>query len=402
LQKTGFNRAIIIVLDSVGVGELPDAYKYGDEGSNTLANTAKNVGGLNLPNFQNLGLGNIIEIDGVKPSKNPLASFGKMAERSVGKDTTTGHWELTGIYLPKLFPIYPNGFPAEIIDEFERKIGKKVLWNKPASGTEIIKKLGEEHIKTGCPIVYTSADSVFQIAAHKETISLNEIYEMCEIAREILKGKHNVCRVIARPFVGEPGNFVRTAERRDYSVKPPAKTILDYAIDAGLKVYAVGKINEIFANQGITKAVHIENNMDGIDKTLEFMNEVNKGIIFTNLVDFDMLWGHRNDPWGYARGLEAVDKRVLEIMENLKSDDVLIFTADHGCDPTTLSTDHSREYVPLLVYGERIKSGVDLGIRTTFSDLGNSISSLLEFTAQVEGESFADLLTSKKGPFFHS
>jgi len=392
LQKPKFNRAIIIVLDSVGVGELPDAYKYGDEGSNTLANTAKAVGGLNLPNFQKLGLGNIIDIEGVEPSRTPLASFGKMAERSAGKDTTTGHWELMGLHLPNPFPVYPNGFPKEVIDEFEKEAGRKILCNKPASGTEIIKKLGEEHIKTGCPIVYTSADSVFQIAAHKDVIPLEELYKMCEVARNILRGEHNVCRIIARPFTGKPGSFVRTAERRDYSVKPHGKTVLDYAINAGFGVFAVGKIGEIFVNRGITEAVHIDNNMDGVDKTLAYMDKKDKGIIFTNLVDFDMLWGHRNNPEGYAKGLEDVDKRVPELIKRLKSDDVLIFTADHGCDPTTPSTDHSREYVPLLVYGERIKVGVNLGIRESFSDLGKTVAELMGFKALVAGESFAEII----------
>ena len=392
MQKQNFNRAIIIVLDSVGVGELPDAYKYGDEGSNTLANTAKAVGGLSLPNFQKLGLGNIIDVDGVEPSRTPLASFGKMAESSAGKDTTTGHWELMGLHLPNPFPVYPDGFPKEIIDEFEEEVGRKILCNKPASGTEIIKELGEEHIKTGKPIIYTSADSVFQIAAHKDVISLKELYKMCESARDILKDEHSVCRVIARPFVGKPGSFVRTAERRDYSVKPPSKTVLDYAIDAGFKVYAVGKISEIFVNQGISEAVHIDNNMDGVDKTLAYMDRKDKGIIFTNLVDFDMLWGHRNNPEGYAKGLEDVDKRVPEFIERLKPDDVLMFAADHGCDPTTPSTDHSREYVPLLVYGKRIKAGVNLGIRKSFSDLGKTVAELMGFEVVCAGESFAEII----------
>ncbi len=392
MKKESFNRVIIIVLDSVGVGGLPDAYKYGDEGSNTLANTAKTVGGLNIPNFKKLGLGNIIKVEGVEPSKSPMASYGKMTERSAGKDTTTGHWELMGICLPDPFPVYPNGFPKEVIDEFEKKIGRKILCNKPASGTEIIKKLGEEHMKTGKPIIYTSADSVFQIAAHKETIPLKELYEMCEVARDILRGEHSVCRVIARPFIGEPGSFVRTTERRDYSVKPPGKTVLDYATDVGFEVFAVGKIGEIFVNQGITEALHIDNNMDGVDKTLAYMEKKDKGIIFTNLVDFDMLWGHRNNPEGYAKGLEEIDKRIPEIIENLKSDDILVFTADHGCDPTTPSTDHSREYVPLIVYGERIKSGVNLGICKTFSDLGKTIADLMNFDAPVEGESFAEII----------
>lgn len=381
-------RVIITILDSVGVGELPDAHRYGDEGSNTLGNTARAVWGLHLPWFQGFGIGNIIPVEGVPPSENPLASYGKMIERSAGKDTTTGHWELMGLYLPKPFPTYPRGFPPEIIEEFQRRIGRRILGNKPASGTEIIKKLGEEHLRTGYPIVYTSADSVFQIAAHEEVIPVPELYDMCEVAREILKGKHNVGRVIARPFLGEPGSFMRTHRRKDFSLKPPTKTVLDYALDGGVRVYAVGKIGEIFGYRGITECQHTENNMDVINKILEYMHRIAAGIIFANLVDFDMLWGHRNNPLGYAKGLEEVDARIPEILDALTSEDVLIFTADHGCDPTTPSTDHSREYAPVLVYGEQIKTGVNLGIRKTFADVGKTVADLLGFEAPVEGTSF--------------
>jgi len=394
IEDSSISRVIILILDSVGIGELPDAAKYGDEGSNTLVNTAESVGGINLPNLEKLGLGNITGIKGVSKAEQPLAAYGKLAERSAGKDTTTGHWELMGLYLSEPFPTYPDGFPDEIIRRFEDKINREVLGNKPASGTEIIKELGEEHIKTGNPIVYTSADSVFQIAAHKNTIPLDELYEMCKIARKILKDKHRVGRVIARPFIGEPGNFQRTAERKDFSVEPPGKTVLEYAFDNGLEVIAIGKIAELFGFRGISEAIHTENNMDGIDQTIKAMQKKKSGIIFTNLVDFDMLWGHRNDPEGYGKGLETVDERLPDILKLLKADDVLIITADHGCDPTTTSTDHSREYVPLLVYGDRIKP-VNLGTRETFADVGKTISDLLGFDAPVEGISFASKILKR-------
>jgi len=394
IEKDSISRVIILILDSVGIGELPDAAKYGDEGSNTLVNTAQSVGGINLPNLEKLGLGNIASIKGVSKAEQPLAAYGKLAERSAGKDTTTGHWELMGLYLSKPFSTYPNGFPDEIIKKFEDEIGRKVLGNKPASGTEIIKELGEEHLKTGNPIVYTSADSVFQIAAHKSSITLNELYDMCKVARNILKGKHRVGRVIARPFIGEPGNFQRTAERKDFSVEPPDKTVLEYASDNGIKIIAIGKIGELFGFKGISEAIHTENNMDGIDQTIKAMQKEKWGIIFTNLVDFDMLWGHRNDPAGYAKGLETVDKRLPEVLKLLRTNDALIITADHGCDPTTESTNHSREYVPLLIYGDRIEP-VDLGIRETFADVGKTISDLLGFDALVEGTSFASRILKR-------
>lgn len=386
-------RVILIVMDSVGVGALPDADRYGDQGSNTLANTARAVRGLYLPNFQRLGLGNIIEIKGTPSVPQPLASYGKMAEVSAGKDTTIGHWEIMGLHISRPFPTYPNGFPPEIILAFEKAIGRRILGNKPASGTEIIKELGDEHVKTGHPIVYTSADSVFQIAAHEEVIPLEKLYEMCKVARRILVGPHQVDRIIARPFIGRSGNFTRTPHRRDFGVPPPSKTVLDYAQENGIKVYAIGKIGDIFSMRGIAESVDTVSNVDGIDKTLEFMKRIERGIIFADLTDFDTLWGHRNNTEGYAKGLREVDNRIPEMIALTGEDDVLIFTADHGCDPTTASTDHSREYVPLLIYGGSLKGGVNLGIRKSFSDLGKTISDLLGFKATVEGTSFASKIT---------
>ncbi|MDP2210762.1 MAG: phosphopentomutase [Candidatus Aquicultor sp.] len=387
-------RVLLIVLDSVGAGALPDAAKYGDEGSNTLGNTAKAVGGLAVPNLGALGLGNIIEIEGVEPAEHPPAFFGKMAEASPGKDTTTGHWEMMGLRLETLFPTYPNGFPAEVMDAFEKAIGRGTLGNKTASGTGIMEELGEEHMKTGKPIIYTSADSVFQITTHEEIIPIDELYWMSETARKILAGEHAVGRVIARPFIGEPGSFARTHRRKDFSLKPPAKTVLDYALEAGVPVYGVGKIREIFAGMGVPEGIHTESNMHGIDETLKALRERKTGIIFTNLVDFDSEWGHRNNPEGYARGLAAADARLPEIIEALESDDVLMITADHGCDPTTPSTDHSREYVPYLIYGRALNPGKGLGIRSTFADIGKTIADLLGFEAPVHGTSMKGELLS--------
>ncbi len=388
-QPSAIDRAIIIILDGVGVGELPDAESFGDAGSNTLANTARAVKGLRLANLERLGLGNIIEVEGIKKAPSPLASFGKMAEASAGKDTTSGHYEMMGLVLKKPFPTYPNGFPSKIIEEFEKRTGKKILCNRSGSGTEIISELGSEHIRTKRPIVYTSADSVFQIAAHDEVCSIDELYDMCKIAREILQGEDEVSRVIARPFSGEEGSFFRTKERRDFSVNPPGKTALDYARKAGLKVFGVGKISEIFNGQGISESIHSTSNMEAIDDTLAFMKRKEAGIIMANLVDFDMLWGHRNDPSGFAKGLADADERLSEIIGELSERDALIITADHGCDPTTPSTDHSREYVPLLICGSQLKSGVDLRIRESFADLGKTMSDLLGFKADIKGKSFA-------------
>ncbi len=389
-------RVIIIVLDSVGIGELPDASAYGDVGSNTLGSIAANIKGFALPNMEKLGLGRIAGVSGFKAEKEPSGCFGKMAERSAGKDTTTGHWELAGITLDKPFPVYPQGFPEDVIHRFENAIGTKTLGNYPASGTEIIKVLGQQHIMTGYPIVYTSADSVFQIAAHEEIISIERQYEICRTAREILTGEHSVGRVIARPFTGKEGNFTRTANRRDFSLKPPVKTILDHVKDAGMEVKAVGKIEDIFAGQGITEAVHIQGNMDGVDKTLEFMQKSFDGLIFTNLVDFDMQFGHRNDVEGYAKALIEFDNRIPEIISRMDQGDILVITADHGCDPSTESTDHSREYVPLLVYGSSIRKGIDLGIRRTFADLAQTIARILGTDGEFNAASFHEELGLEK------
>ncbi|OPY63465.1 MAG: Phosphopentomutase [Pelotomaculum sp. PtaU1.Bin065] len=380
-------RVLLLIMDSVGVGELPDAGEYGDAGSNTLGNTAKAVGGLNLPNLGYLGLGNIINVEGTPPVQTPAASYGRMAERSAGKDTTTGHWEMAGIILERPFPVYPNGFPPELIEMYEKKIGRPVLGNIAASGTEIIKELGEKHLETGYPIVYTSADSVFQVAAHEEIIPIEELYSMCQTAREMLVGDHAVGRVIARPFVGEPGSFRRTARRHDYSLKPPGKTVLKLLVENNLQVTAVGKINDIFAGEGISRAVATAGNVEGIDRTLELLRAPGEGLLFTNLVDFDMLYGHRNDPEGYAAALAELDRRMPELLDAMRDEDLAIVTADHGCDPTTSSTDHSREYVPLLVYGKAVKAGVNLGVRETFADVAATVADIFRLETTV-GRSF--------------
>ncbi|MBD3306514.1 phosphopentomutase [candidate division KSB3 bacterium] len=386
-------RVIVIVLDSVGIGALPDAAAYGDAGSHTLGNIAHALGGLALPHFQQLGLGHIAPLEGVPPVSAPAAAYGKMAERSAGKDTTTGHWELMGLVLEDPFPVYPEGFPDEIIDAFTHGIGKGVLGNKPASGTAIIEELGAEHLATGKPIVYTSADSVFQIAAHEEVIPVDQLYAMCEQARDILQGRHAVGRVIARPFVGEPGNFTRTSRRKDFSRKPPQPTVLDLAKDQGLTVTGVGKIDNIFADQGLTGGTHTTNDMAGVDATLEAMGSQEQGIILANLCDFDMLYGHRNNIEGYAQALRDVDARIPELLEVTQKTDLLVITADHGCDPTTTSTDHSREYVPLLVYSPALRGGTDLGVRETFADLGATIADVLHLPPPRWGTSFASELT---------
>ncbi|MFZ5641812.1 MAG: phosphopentomutase [Bacillota bacterium] len=385
------NQVTLIVIDSLGVGEQPDAAKYGDMGSNTLGNTAKAVGGLKMPHLGALGLGNIIDVAGVPPVDRPAAAYGKMTEVSAGKDTTTGHWEIAGVILEKPFPVYPEAFPPELVSEFEERIGRVTLGNEVASGTEIIARLGEEHIRTGKPIVYTSADSVFQIAAHEEIIPLEELYRICRVAREMLVGDHAVGRVIARPFIGQPGAFQRTPNRHDFSLKPPAPTLLDLLKEKGLEVMAVGKIEDIFAGQGITDAVHTKENMDGVDKTLAFMKQDRRGLVFANLVDFDSSYGHRNDPEGYGKALEQLDRRVPELLAATTGDRLLIITADHGCDPTTASTDHSREYVPLLVYGPQVKAGIQLGTRKTFADISATIAELFGLQTGV-GTSFTKAL----------
>ena len=382
-------RAILIVLDSLGVGELPDAEKYGDKGSNTLGNIYKTIGDLNIGELEKLGIGNIDGVCGPKKCDSVIGCYGKAMELSKGKDTVTGHWEIAGTILDKPLNTYPNGFSKEIIDEFLQKVNKKgILGNVVASGTAIIEELGAEHVKTGYPIIYTSADSVFQIAAHEDIIPLEELYKMCEVAREMLVGDKVVGRVIARPFIGKEGEFKRTSNRRDYALDPFSKTMLEYIDENGLDVAAVGKIEDMYNKKGITKAVHTKNNMDGVDKTLEYMDTVENGLIFTNLVDFDMLYGHRNDPEGYGKAIKEFNDRLREIYSKMGSEDILILTADHGCDPTTASTDHSREYIPILVYGKELKSGVNIGTRKSFADIGKTILDFFNIDNQLVGESF--------------
>jgi phosphopentomutase len=386
-----FGRVIWIVLDSVGIGEMPDAADYGDAGSDTLGHIAQHRK-LHLSNLCRLGLGNIRHFEGLPAEPAPQGAYGRCALASPGKDTTTGHWEMAGIHLAKPFPVYPNGFPREIMEEFERRIGRDTLGNKPASGTEIIKELGEEHMRTGSPIVYTSADSVFQVAAHEEVIPLFELYKICETAREILCGKHEVGRVIARPFIGSPGSFTRTPNRHDYAVPPPKGMLLDRLEEKDVEVFAVGKIFDVFLGRGIGDYEKTKSNADGLEKTLQAMDSFDGGLIFVNLVDFDQLYGHRNDVEGYARALEAVDDWVPSIEARLRPRDLLIFTADHGCDPTTASTDHSREYVPLLVHGRNARTGVNLGTRRTLSDIGQTVAENFG-TSIAAGESFLPQIT---------
>ena len=386
-----FKRVILLLLDGLGVGELPDAKAYGDKGSNTFGNLAKAraTSGLplRLPNFEKLGLGRIIPVEEVKPVSNPLAYFGKMAERSPGKDSTSGHWEIAGIILDKPFPTYPKGFPDEVIKPFEKAIGRKILGNYPASGTEIIQVLGREHLEAGSPIVYTSADSVFQIACHEEKVPVQELYRYCEIARKILNGDHGVARVIARPFIGIPGNFVRTERRKDFSLPPPEETLLDLLQAKGVPVVGIGKVPDLFAHRGLTESYPSVVNQECLDLTLMKMSDQLAGLIFSNFVEFDTRWGHRNDVEGYAKELEEFDKRLEEILKQVQDDDILVITADHGNDPTTPSTDHSREYVPLLVYGEKLKKGKDLGVRRSFSDLGKTIGEIFGVVLK-NGKSF--------------
>ena len=372
-SKFVFRRIIWIVLDSVGIGEMPDAAAYGDVGSDTLGNIAR-IRGLKLPNLQKLGLGNIKPIAGIAPVEAPAGAYGLCALASPGKDTTTGHWEMAGIHLGVPFPLFPRGFPPEIMREFERRIGRATLGNKPTSGTEIIQELGEEHMRTGSPIVYTSADSVFQVAAHEAVIPIGELYRICETAREILRGPYEVGRVIARPFVGSPGSFTRTANRHDYAVPPPKGMLLDRLAERGVFIHSVGKISDIFLGRGIGASAKTKNNADGMRKTLEVMETAGDGLVFVNLVDFDQQYGHRNDVEGYGAALEQFDAWAPQLQSALRPDDLAIFTADHGCDPTTPSTDHSREYVPLLVSGPKARAGVNLGLRATLSDIGQTVA----------------------------
>jgi len=392
------NRAILLVLDGVGAGELPDAVEYGDSGSNTLANVAHAVGGLDIPNFQKMGLGNILSIQGVPPTTESIASWGLNMEASAGKDTTTGHWEMMGLLIPRPFPTYPNGFPSELLEAFTRHTGLGWLGNYPASGTEIIQQLGAPHEKTGFPIVYTSADSVFQIAAHEQVIEISRLYEVCSIVREkVCVGDHAVGRVIARPFVGPDGDgtYIRTHRRRDFALLPFEPTVLDILAEYRVVSYGIGKIGEIFAWQGVCESPHTIGNMDGFSRLVERVASDDSGFVFANLVDFDMIWGHRNDAEGFAGGLRDVDARMPELLDTMGMGDLLIITADHGCDPTTSSTDHSREYTPLIAYLKGVDRGVSLGVRSTFADIG---ATLLDFygleAKRARGVSFLDEVRS--------
>lgn len=385
-------RAILIVLDSVGIGAAGDACLYGDEGCNTFKHTARAVGGLNVPNMQALGVGNLEELEGVSTNASPSGNYGKMTEQSKGKDTTTGHWEMMGIILHKPFPTFPQGFPAELIKELESRIGRKIIGNTAASGTEIIAELGQEHVTTGYPIVYTSADSVLQIAAHEEVIPLEELYHICRVVREVMTGDYGVGRVIARPFIGKDGDFVRTPHRHDFSLEPDPN-ILDSIVAAHLQVIGVGKIKDIFGGRGITETHSTENNHDGMQKILSILKSNFEGLLFANLIDFDQLYGHRNDAEGYAQALEDFDRWLPELIQAMQSEDILFISADHGCDPTTEGTDHTREEVPLLVYGGQIKSGIDLGLRTSFADLGQTIAEYLGVRTEVSaGRSFFSII----------
>ncbi|OYD09781.1 phosphopentomutase [Paludifilum halophilum] len=383
-----FERVALIVLDSVGIGALPDAEKFGDHKVHTMGHIAE-VRGLSLPHLAEMGLSNIEPIPGNPPADAPKAHYGKMAEVSAGKDTTTGHWELMGIQTSKPFKTYPDGFPEELIRAFEERIGRGVLGNKPASGTAIIEELGAEHMETGSVIVYTSADSVFQIAAHEEVVPLDELYRICETARELtLDDRYAVVRVIARPFIGEPGSFKRTANRRDYSVEPPEPTVMSRLKDAGLDSIGIGKISDIYAGVGITRSMKTESNMDGVDQLLQVLKEPYRGLAFVNLVDFDSKYGHRRDPEGYGQALEDFDQRLPEILETVGEKDLLIITADHGNDPTYKGTDHTREYVPLFLWSPSLsEEGVSLGIRETFSDVGATVADNFGVTAPQYGTS---------------
>jgi phosphopentomutase len=392
-MNSHWRRVLLITLDGCGVGAAPDADLYGDRGANTLLHVAEACGGVHLPHLQRLGLGNILSMPGVAPVCAPAAAFGRMEERSFGKDTTTGHWEIAGILQDVPLPTYPGGFPKEIIEIFRRETGLDPLGNVAASGTDILRRLGEEHLATGRPIVYTSADSVFQIAAHEEVIAVERLYEICRIARSILN-PYRVGRVIARPFVGtSPADFKRTSRRHDFSLPPIKETVLDRLVAAGLSVYGVGKISDIFAGRGITESVYTKSNADGMNKTLVALQKVNEGLIFTNLVDFDMEYGHRLDPLGFGRALEEFDVWLPELQQTLLPADLLLITADHGCDPTTAGTDHSREYVPLLAWWPGCAGAVDLGVRRSFADVAMTVGEVFGVGAGLSGDCFLnDLL----------
>ena len=382
-----FNRVILIVLDSVGIGELPDAAAYGDEGSDTVGNISRVVP-LRLPTLRSLGLPRVARVTGMQAIERAAGAYGRMAERSKGKDSVTGHWELTGIVLEQAFPTFPNGFPPDLMNEFDARVARGWLGNKAASGTAIIDELGPEHMRTGKPIVYTSADSVFQIAAHEEVIPVPDLYRICEIAYELAAEGRGIGRVIARPFVGQPGSFKRTANRRDFALPPAGTTLLDKMTATGHTVFAIGKIEDLFAGRGITRAVHTKSDDHGVDEIEQAMSAIPKGLIFANLVDSDVQYGHRNDPAGYAANLERFDARLANLLPRLRENDLLILTADHGNDPTTPSTDHAREYVPVFAVGTHVKPDVDLGTRQTFSDLGQTVADVFGVGPLANGTSF--------------
>ena len=382
-------RAILVVLDGVGAGANPDAHAYGDDGASSLEHCAQAIGGLELPNLGSIGLGNITPILGTPPIERAKGGYGRMAEAGAGKDSVTGHWEITGVVLQKPLPTYPHGFPPEVVEQFEHAIGRRVLGNKPASGTEIIKELGEEHVRTGRPILYTSADSVFQVAAHQDVIPLEELYHMCRLARNMLTGENAVGRVIARPFIGTPGNFKRTEHRRDFSLAPLGTTLLDILKESGKEVIGIGKIEDLFAGRGLTERDHTETNRDGMEATLRWLGRDFTGLLFVNLVEFDMLWGHRRDSQGYAQALREVDSWFAQVQQVMRPDDAIFFSADHGVDPTYRGSDHTREEVPLLAYGEPVRAGVNLGVRATFADLGQTLAQALGVEPLAAGTSFA-------------
>ncbi len=382
-------RAILVVLDGVGAGANPDAHAYGDDGASSLEHCAQAIGGLELPNLGSIGLGNITPILGTPPIERAKGGYGRMAEAGAGKDSVTGHWEITGVVLQKALPTYPHGFPADVVEQFEHAIGRKVLGNKPASGTEIIKELGEEHVRTGRPILYTSADSVFQVAAHQDVIPLEELYHMCKLARNMLTGENAVGRVIARPFIGTPGNFKRTEHRRDFSLAPPGTTLLDILKESGKEVIGIGKIEDLFAGRGLTQRDHTETNRDGMAAALRWLERDFTGLLFVNLVEFDMLWGHRRDSQGYAQALREVDSWFAQVQQVMRPDDAIFFSADHGVDPTYRGSDHTREEVPLLAYGKPVRAGVNLGVRATFADLGQTLAQALGVEPLAAGTSFA-------------
>lgn len=384
-------RIFLIVLDSYGIGALPDAADFGDEGSNTLKTITASKA-YDTPNMKKLGLFNIDGVDWMKKEESPAGAYGRMKERSRGKDTTIGHWEIAGVVSPKPLPVYPNGFPEEILEKFREATGREVLCNLPYSGTDVIRDYGEEHMKTGALIVYTSADSVFQIAAHEEIVPVEELYRYCEIAREILCGEHGVGRVIARPFIGEAPNFQRTANRHDFSLLPPRDTMLDAILEAEYDTYGIGKIYDIFAGKGIAHTQRIQNNVDGMEKTLEMQEKDFKGLCFVNLVDFDMMYGHRNDIEGYANAATVFDRQLKTFLERMRPEDILMITADHGCDPGFRGTDHSREHTPLLICGEDIKENVNLGTRETFADIAATVLDLLHVENNTDGTSMKELI----------